>query len=561
MPHPPDPAVLERPWVAAYPPGVPPTYDLPKVALPRFLDDAARDFSDRTALITATTAVDHGTLRDRADAVATVLGDRGVGAGDRVLLLLPNHATAPVALFAVWRLGAVAVPLRPTLGIDALVAVVGDAEPTAVLAPRQTLEAMASQHELLPAVAVAVDGREWQTRGRLARLRPTRRSRAGLPDPSDPSAIVALGALLDDLGDHRSVPAGPVPDDAAVLAYPPRPARLGAAVLTHGNLVANAFQARLWVPDIQAGRERLLIADPLHDPLAMTLGLLSGLLAAATVIMLDDPDSGSLAAAIDREQPTLLVLRPERLARLAADGPSRRDLTSLRVCVTVGGPLDAEVAAAIEERTSGAHVREGFGLREASPLTHAQPVYGRVHAQSMGLPVTDTVAIVVDSEDLATPVAPGQPGMLLVAGPQVGDGYWRRPRETAAAFRDGWLVTGDIATVGEDGVFHHVGRADELVHRDGTMVSPRHVEEVIERHGAVDRAAVTVLDGPALVASVTCRRRHRVGVDELLAHCRSHLAPAGVPDRIELVDELPLTADGDIARDAVHRALTGRRRA
>jgi acyl-coenzyme A synthetase/AMP-(fatty) acid ligase len=105
-----------------------------------------------------------------------------------------------------------------------------------------------------------------------------------------------------------------------------------------------------------------------------------------------------------------------------------------------------------------------------------------------------------------------------------------------------------------------VGRADELVHRDGTLVAPRAVEEVLERHGAIDRAAVTVLDGPALVASVTCRRRHRAGIDELLAHCRSHLDPAGVPDRIEIVDDLPMTAGGDIARDEVHRALTGRSR-
>jgi long-chain acyl-CoA synthetase len=559
VPRPPDPAVLERPWVAAYPPGVPPTYDLPKVALPRFLDDAARDFSDRTALITPTTAIDHGTLRDRVDAVATVLADAGVAAGERVLLLLPNHATAPVVLFAVWRLGAVAVPLPPSLGIDDLAAVVGDAEPTAILAPRPTLEAMAGQHDLLPAVAVAVDGREWQTRGRLGRLRPRRPGRSRRAGGDD-ATIVDLAGLLEALGDHRSLPAGPVPDDPAMLAYPPRPARLGAAVLSHANLVANAFQARLWIPDVQAGRERVLIADPLHEVMATTLGLLGGLLAAATVILLDDADSSELATAIDREQPTLLFLRPERLARLVAEAPTRRDLTSVRVCITVGGPLDPEVATAVEERTSGAHVREGFGLREASPLTHAQPVYGRVDTRSMGLPVTDTVAIVVDPDDLATPVGAGQPGMLLVSGPQVADGYWRAPEATAAAFRDGWVVTGDIVTASDDGVFRHVGRADELVHRDGTLVAPRAVEEVLERHGAIDRAAVTVLDGPALVASVTCRRRHRVGIDELLAHCRSHLDPAGVPDRIEIVDDLPMTAGGDIARDEVHRALTGRSR-
>lgn len=555
----PDPAVLERPWVAAYPPGVPPTYELPKVALGRFLDDASRDFSDRTALVTATTTVDHGTLRDRVDAVATVLHELGVLAGDRVLVLLPNHATTPVALFAVWRLGAVAVPLAPTTTVDDLARVVGDAEPTAAVAPRAVLEAMAGQPGLLPQVAVAVDGHEWQARGRLARLPVRRPSLTRRERRAEAGPIEELGPRLQQLGDHRSVPAGPVPDDPAVLAYPPAPGRLGAAVLSHANLVANAFQSRLWIPDVQAGRERVLVADPLYEPLALTLGLLSGLLAAATVIVLDEPDAGELAAAIDREQPTLLFVRPERLGRLV-DAPSRRDLSSLRVCVSVGAPLAPEVAAELEERTAGARVREGYGLREASPLTHAQPVYGRVEAQSMGLPVTDTVALVVDAEDLATPLAPGQPGMLLVSGPQVASGYWRRPEATAARFPDGWLVTGDIVTVTAEGAFHHVGRVDELTHRQGAMVAPRHVEEVLERHSAVDRAAVTVVDGPALVATVTRRRRHRVAVDDLMAHCRSLLDPPAVPDRIEVVDELPTTASGEIARDELHRQLTGRSR-
>jgi long-chain acyl-CoA synthetase len=553
VPSLPDPAVVERPWVAAYPPGVPPTYDLPKVALGRFLDDAARDFSERDALVTEEATLDHGTLRDRADAVASVLHELGVGAGDRVLLLLPSHATTPVALFAVWRLGAVAVPLPPTTGVDELTAVIEDAAPAVAIAERETLDVLAGQPGLLPEVAVAVDGTEWRRgRRRLRRSRPRRRGRRREHGP-----VVALADELERLGDHRSVPPGPVPDDPALLAYPPRPSQLGAAVLTHANLVANAFQARLWIPDVQAGKERVLVADPLHEPLALTLGLLSGLLAAATVIVLADPDGPQLAAAIDRERPTLLFIRPERLAGLV-DAPSRRDLTSLRVCLTLGGPLDADLAAALEERTVGARVREGYGLREAAALTHAQPVYGRVDSQSMGLPVTDTVGIVVDLDDLVTPLPAGRPGMLLVTGPQIATGTWGEVERARTQVHDGWLVTGDVVTVTADGVFHHVGRASELVHRDGTLVAPRHVEEVLERHGAVDRAVVTVLDGPALVASVVRRRRQRAGVDELLAHCRSHLDRPAVPDRIELVDELPTTPSGEVARDELHRQLTGR---
>lgn len=547
----PDPAALERPWVSAYPPGVPPTYDLPKVVLGRFLDDAARDFGDRAALVTPSATVDHATLRDRADAVATVLGELGVTAGDRVLVLLDNHPTTPVVLFSLWRLGAVAVPLPPRLGIDQVAAVVADSRPTAAVGAAETLHAMAGQPGLLPPVAVVVDGREWERPRGLGRLRPRRSS-------GSRGGQARLGPLVADLADRRSVPPGPAPDDPAVLAYRPAAREPRGAVLSHTNLVANAFQARLWIPDVQAGKERLLIADPLHELSALTLGLLTGLLAAATVCLLDDPDPGELATAIARERPTLLFARPDRLARLVAEAPSRRDLSSLRVCVTGGAPLDPDAAGQLENRTAGARVREGYGLREAAPLTHAQPVYGRASARSMGLPVTDTVALVVAPDDLDVPVEAGRPGMLLVAGPQVAAGYWERPEETAATFRGPWLVTGDIVTATDDGVFHHVGRVDELVDRDGILVAPRRVEEVLERHAGVDRAGVVALDGPTLVAAVTRRRRHRLGVDELLAHCRVHLDAPEIPDRIEVVDELPTAPTGGVARDELRHRLSGR---
>jgi long-chain acyl-CoA synthetase len=556
VPSPPDPAVLERPWIANYPPGVPPTYDVPDVALTRFLDDAARDFPDRPALISPQGTADHITLRRRVDVVATVLAGLGIARGDRVVVALPNHQTTPVVLLALWRVGAVPVPVPPALEITRLAGILGDATPSAIVADPDTLHALVDQPGLLPAIVVLVDGREWRER-RLPRLPGTRRLRRPrlhrLPDD-----VISLAASLEDGGDRRTLPAGPAPADVALLAYRPDADEPRGAVLTHANLVANAFQARLWVPDIQAGRERLLVADPLHDLSALTLGMLTGLLAAATVVLLDHPEPAEVAAAIEEHRPTLFPTSPARLAALVADDAAgRRDLGSLRVCVTGKEPLAREVAEELE-RLSGARVREGFGLLEASPLTHAQPVYGRAVPESMGLPVTDTVAIVVDPDDLSRLRAPGEPGLLLVSGPQVAAGYHNRPEETRESFVDGWLVTGDLATSTEDGVFHHVGRVDEVAERDGVIVAPRRVETVLERHPGVDRAGVGFIDGPQLIALVERRRRARVGSDELLAHCRAHLTPPSVPDRIELVDHVPLTAVGTVARSELRRRLTGR---
>jgi long-chain acyl-CoA synthetase len=549
--RPPDPSSLERPWIAAYPPGVPPTYRLPQVALPRLLDDAARDFPHRPALVADGTTLDHAELRDRVDQVTTVLADLGLQAGDRVVVAVPNVVTAPALYFACWRLGAVVVPVAADLPVDRLRAVVEDAGASAILATRTTVHSL-SQLGALPGVALVISGHEWPRRGRLTRL--VRRRQTSTRRASRDGAFV-LAELLEDDG-VRTSPAPPPPDAPALLAYRPRARELRGVVLTHANLVANAFQARLWVPDIQAGRERVLVADPLHEPLPLTLGLLVGILSAATLVLLDRPDASELARAIQRERPTLLAVLPARLSALLEDGGGRCDLGSVRVCLAGGAPLDPKVAAAVEDRTGGARVREVYGLAEAGAITHAQPVYGRSVPTSMGLPVTGTVAAVVDPDDHGRLRPPGEPGMLLVTGPQIAQGYWHRDDETAASFRDGWVVTGDLVSVDEAGVFQHVGRADEVVDRRGHLLSPRRVEAALERHPGVARAGV-VASGELLLGAVVPARRSRPDVDALLAHCRTVLDDWAVPDHLSLVDGLPETAAGDLARDDLRRELAG----
>jgi long-chain acyl-CoA synthetase len=551
--RPPDPASLDRPWIASYPPGVPPTYRLPDVALPRLLDDAARDFPDRTALVASGTTLDHAGLRDRVDQVTTALAAEGIVAGARVLVAVPNTAAAPVLLFACWRLGAVVVPVAPTLRADRASAIVRDAGATAVIGTPGIVHALAQQGTT-PAHAIVVTGDEWPARGRFLR----RAGRAGGRRTRRASRDGArtLGELLD-LDGVRTSPPPPAPTGPAMVAYRPRARELRGVVLTHANLVANAFQARLWVPDVQAGRERVLVADPVHEPLPLTLGLLAGILSAATLVLLDDPDPATLARTIERERPTLFPALPHRLAGLLDEHEHRRDLGSLRVCLVGGAPLDPQLAAAVEGRTGGARVREVYGLAEAGALTHAQPVYGRTVPTSMGLPVTGTVAAVVDPDDHGRVLPPGEAGMLLVHGPQMATGYWHRDDATERTFHDGWVVTGDLVEVDDRGVFRHVGRVDEVVTREGHLVSPRRVESVLERHPGVRRAGV-VASGDLLLAAVVPTRRHRPDADVLLAHCRSLLDRAAVPDHVTFVDRLPETDAGDLARDELRLELAGR---
>jgi long-chain acyl-CoA synthetase len=566
-PRPPDPAALERTWLAAYPPGVPPTYATPDVALPRFLDDAARDFPTRPAIVVDGRSTSYVDQRDRVDRVATALADVGIASADRVLVALPLGDVAPTVLFALWRLGAVAVPVDPATRPDLLAAVALDAEVAAAVVTAEALAALRTE-DAVPDVAVTARGDEFlprRLRDRLPRPRSRRTSGGDAPGRHHPLAEILEGVM------PRTAPDPPAPADPAVLAYRPRARELRGVILTHANLVHNAFQGRLWVPDIQAGRERVLVTDALHLTVPLTLGLLTATLAAAALVIIPDPDGTDLTKAIDREKPTLWPTGPDRLPQLLGSGDARRDLTSLRVIVTGGAPVDPPLAAEVERRTGGARVREGYGLAEAAPLTHAQPVYGRVRPGSIGLPVTDTVAVLVDPVDLVTPVAPGEVGMLLVHGPQVSPGYWRRPEATAATFREGWLVTGDLATVDGGGAFTLLGRAGEVVRRGGRLVAPRAVEAVLRRHGAVVQAVVvgprTDVRGPVdheadavavpLVGAVVVRRRSRVDTAALLDHCRAHLPPEAVPDELRIVDHLPETPAGDPERDDLRRQLLG----
>lgn len=559
MGAPPEPTSLARPWLSSYPPGVPPTYRFPSVPVVRFLDDAARDFPEHTALVVAGQRLDHEALRVRVDTVATALRRHGISSGDRVLIALANGAALPVVLLALWRLGAVVVPVDPTDRPARLAAVAEDAQVAAVVATAEVLDHLADR-ALLPGLTVQVTGGEWpaagrvrRTAARLAAVRPRRRTGTG----AEPH--LRLAEMLPD-AELRDLPPPPTPDLPAMLAYRPRSRELRGVVLDHRNLVASAFQARLWVPDIQAGREVVLLADGLHQAAVLVLGWLAALLAGATVVVLDDPDPVTLARAVEREQPTLLVTAPRRIAQLLAEGDAaRRDLTSLRVVLTVGAALDPRVAQDLEGRSRGARVRELFGLAEAGGLTHGQPVYGRAALGAAGLPVTSTVGAVVDPADHAVLVPPGTAGRLLVHGPQVATGYWRRPEASAERFVDGWLVTDDIAVVDEEGVFTHLGRQGEVVERQDQVVSLRRLEAVLERHPSVRRAgAVASEDGLVLVAAVTLRRRPRVGPEELVDHVAGLVEPAAVPDRVVVLERLPDDDLGELDRDGLRRELIGR---
>lgn len=564
----PVPADVARPWLAAYPPGVPSTYQWPEVPLTRLLDDAARDFPELAAVEWHGQAWSWARVDTLSSEVARACERAGVGPGDRIALALSNGPAAVVVAFATWRLGAVLVLLDPSMPRRAREATL---EATR---PRLTMTDDDGPWPATAGVVVVTAAGDWQAPGRWARVRARLRSvrrqsakddsrepaRNEPEDPSGSAPTVAWAGFVDDL--PPGSPPQVQPDLPAVLA--PTGGTTGhrrIVTLTHRNLVANAFQARLWVPDVQAGRERVLAATPFTHPFGLTVGLLAGTLAAATLVVPEDDDGDTLVRTIEQARPTLFPAVPALIERIVEDAHGRRrpDLSSLRVCLVGGAPLPPELARRYRALVGDGRLREGYGLSEAGPLTHANPVYGQARHGRGGLPVTGTVSIVVDPDDPTRVLPAGRVGLLAVAGPQVMAGYWQDPEATATVLRDGWLVTGDLAVADAVGHVSVVDRLADVIVTAAGVVFPADIEQVLRAHPAVHAASATAhatTDGVDEVrASVVLVPGTTAAAEELVAHCRTQLPEHAVPARLDVVDSLPAAPTGTVVR---HRL--GRRR-
>ncbi len=556
----PAPGDVGRPWCHAYPPGVPPHYDYPRVPLTRFVDDAARDYPVTDALRFRGRSWTWSEVRDLVDRTAARLADLDVVAGERVALVSPTTPASVIVGFAVWRLGAVLVPLDPSLSAGELGERLRAVAPAVVVSDVSALDALAGVRPELPELrhVVATDPVRWLggAQRHLAPVLGRLRGRRGVRRDDD---VLVLDVLLDGgpamIRQHVTTPATP-----AVVLFTGGTMRTGRpVVLTHGNLVANAFQNRLWVPDMRSGHEVLLGALPLWHAYGLTSVLLTGALAAATIVLVPRPDAEVLLDTIEQERPTIFPGVPqlyERLAR-AATG-QRRDLSSLHVCVSGGAPLEPGTIAAFEALADGVRLRQGYGQSETSPVAIASPVYGPVDPTTVGLPVTDTVAIVRRLDAPDERAATGEIGELLVAGPQVMAGYWQGPDEPLEAPGE-WLATGDLASVDESGCFSVHGRLGDVVHRRGVRIIPAVVEAALRSHPAVERAALVAVPGrdgtTAAIAVAVPRRGRRVTTDELHGHLVTVLDPETCPDHVVLRDRLPDSVLGKVLRRVLRDEL------
>jgi len=551
----PDPQALPRPWLASYPPGVPESYDYPLVPLTRFLDDAAQDFPHTEAVEFLGYSLSYRELRDQVDRFAAALRGLGVGKGDRVGIVLPNCPQHVIAVFATLRLGAIVAENNPLYTEAELEHQINDAGCKVLVILDPVYQRIARLKGKLPTVRhVIATGIQDALPFPKNLLFPLRGRKDGTFFAiGEGEGVLRMSELIARTAPTVEQAEVDPREDVAMLVYTGGTTGVSKGVmLTHFNLVANAFQARLWMPDVQAGRENVLCVLPFFHSYGLTTELTLGVLSAATLTLLPRFDVEMALRTIDKRKPTLFPGVPTMYVALNSHPDVRKyDLTSVRACLSGAAPLPVEVAKQFEELT-GAKLREGYGLTETSPITHANPIYGKAKKGSIGLPVTDTVCAVVDLDDPTKLVEPGQPGELAIWGPQVMKGYWQRRDATAEMIRDGWLLTGDIAQIDDEGYFAIVDRKKDMIIAGGYNIYPRDIEEVLYEHPKVQKAVVAGIPDPyrgeTVKAYIVLKTGQRATEDEMDAWCREKLAAYKVPKSYEFRAELPETMVGKVLR-------------
>ncbi|MEX0704667.1 MAG: long-chain fatty acid--CoA ligase [Planctomycetales bacterium] len=540
------------PWHDSYPPGVPPGLSYAPLRAERLLLGACGHYPRRTAVRYWGTAWSYEELVERVRRAAANFRRLGVDAGDRVLMVLPNSPEFVVAWFALHWLGAEIVPANPLLCSSDLAELVRITGAEVVLGLDVRINPVARLTQRVPVRLVLVASLAAHLPWYLAVPYLLRRRFRRRPHFAATTLVQSCTVLDERAARPLSEPV--LTDAARPAILQPTGGTTGTpkvAVLTHANLHANVAQLHVW-SGCQPGTETVLSVLPFFHVFGATVAMLSPIAGGATLVLQAQFQPRRILATMQQCRPNLAPMVPFMFAALnQAMHRRRRNIDGLDFCFSGASPLAAEVRDEFQDRT-GATIFEGYGLSEASPVTHANPPDGTARPGSVGLPLPGTEARVVDVENGLLPVPPGQVGELIVRGPQIMREYLDAPEETAHVLRDGWLHTGDLVTVDRAGFFTIVDRKKDMIISAGLNIFPAEIEEVLAAHPAVQECAVVGVPdkqyGERVAAYVVPAPGKRIDVEALKAHCRTGLASYKIPRIIEIRTELPKNFLGKVRR-------------
>ncbi len=556
----------QSPWFRHYEENVPHDYPVscvafgdeihgPAESLWDQFERSASIWPDRVAAVFEGTELTYSQINRLVGIFSTSLARLGVGRGDNVVLQLPNIPQCLIAYYAIHRIGASVVMANPMYVAPEIAHMLEDSGATTMI----TLDAFwmntvrkikystglrtvihTGIADFLPFPKKQLFPLVGRKKGLWAKVR---------PEPG----VYRFSDMLVESGDL--VPPSPGSgDDMACLQYTGGTTGVSkGAILTHNNLIANTHQVASWFPGLRAGGEIFVCALPFFHVFGLTICLNVPIALGATLLVIPDPRNlKSIISKIEKYRPTMFPAVPamfEGINRFR--NIDKRDLSSIRGCFSGSAPLSLEVMNRFEQLT-GARITEGFGLTEASPVTHVNPLFGLRKEGSIGVPMPGTDSKVVDLAEGTVEMPDGEPGELIVAGPQVMKGYWRHEDETSMALRDGWLFTGDIAYRDPDGYFFISGRKKEMIIAGGYNIYPREIDEVLYAHPEIlEAAAVGIPDthrGETVWAFVVPKPGSKLTGGEVITWCRKRLARYKVPKRIIFAEKLPRSAVGKILR-------------
>jgi len=544
------------PWESSYPESIDWRASLPVKPLFALLDDAAEAHPNSPCIYFMGRTYKYREVAKLVSKAAKGLQDLGVTKGTRVGLLLPNSPFFVIFYYAVLKIGGTVVNYNPLYAEAELIRQSNDSDTRIMITV--DLEAiypkLARILEQTPISKVVVcpiaDGLPLRYKALFSVLR--RNEIAAIPDDEN---HIRFSRLIDNEGTFKPVEVDPA-EDIAVLQYTGgTTGEPKGAMLSHASLYANACQARIWFPDLVAGQERIMGVLPLFHVFAMTVVMNAGLHCAAELILLPRFKMDTMLKAIVKRRPTVFPGVPTMFAMISDyDGAAKRDLSSLKYCLSGGAPLSPEIKHRFETLTDCTLV-EGYGLSESAPVVTCNPFVGANKVGSAGLPLPGTVVEITSLKQPGRLLPLGERGEICVRGPQVMKGYWRRSSDNADTLADGRLHTGDVGYLDEDGYLFIVDRIKELVLVGGYNVYPRMVEEAIGGHPAILEVAVCGIPDPRfgekLIAFICLREGETLSGGSVRAFLKDKLASFEIPRSYEFKDSLPKTIIGKIDKKAL----------
>ena len=547
----------ERPWLSHYDEGIPYTIATPKITLHQFLRSATSRFPRQTALIFEGKRISYSQLQQDVIRFTNALQNLGVKSLDRVMLLLPNLPQMVIAYFGILEAGAVAVFSHPITDEDELIRQINLTQTKVLITLRQfdniisrlTAEEKSSSLPELSHVILTNAGDFLpffkKVIFRFKQRQNQTNQRYEFSDIHSHEFTTLLSSREKDLADIDI----PTENLATIQFTGGTTAEPKGVMLSHNNLVANALQTRHWMPTAVEGKERFLCVLPFSHSYGLTTALNLPVALGATLILKSKFETVEILKTIQRYRPTVFPGVPSMYMAIK-DYPSVRKfgISSIKACISGSAPLPIEVQESFEKLTRGRLVK-GYGLTEAGPATHANPLFGQRKVGTIGIPFPSTEARIVDLVRGKKEVKVGQIGELAVRGPQVMIGYWEDANATRKAFNpDGFLLTGDVAQMDAEGYFRIISRKADMWYpeKPGNPAFPRDVEEVLfEIPQVSDAAVVAIANQP--IAFIIPKRDHP-GTNEIIAYCKRRLPPEQVPRFVIFVEDFPRTFIGKILR-------------